>query len=99
MFGIGLGEILLILFIIFIVSPRDIPRMIRKIGQAFSTIEKIRGELSDVEREVKGVVKKTSSPPATRSKQENKAPGKRKTVTHHRKAADIGTSSKSSPSR
>ena len=57
MFGIGLGEILLILFLIFIISPRDIPKVLRKIGQFFNAVDKLRGELKDVEEELKDVAK------------------------------------------
>ncbi len=52
MFGIGLGEILLILFVAFLIAPREIPKMLKRIGQLFAGLENIKRELTDVEREV-----------------------------------------------
>jgi Sec-independent protein translocase protein TatA len=55
LFGIGLGEIILIVFIVFLISPRDIPKVLRKIGQLFGALRKLRDEVADIENEVKDV--------------------------------------------
>lgn len=52
MFGLGIGEILLILLLIFILSPKDIPRFFRKLGQAWGALDKLRGQIAEIGREV-----------------------------------------------
>jgi len=48
MFGIGLGEILLIVVVIFLVSPKDLPRAMRKLGQLVRAVGRFREEMSDL---------------------------------------------------
>jgi Sec-independent protein translocase protein TatA len=48
MFGIGLGEILLIMFIIFMISPRDLPRVMRKAGEFFRELDRIKKDLTKI---------------------------------------------------
>ena len=45
MFGIGLGEIFLVMFIIFMISPRDLPKVMRKIGEFFRELDRIKKDL------------------------------------------------------
>ena len=52
MFGLGIGEILLIVFVVFLIAPRDIPRVMRKIARFFDELGKIREEFLSVESEV-----------------------------------------------
>jgi len=48
MFGIGLGEILLIVAVIFLLSPRDLPRAMRKLGQLVRAVARFREEVTDL---------------------------------------------------
>ena len=57
MFGIGLGEILLIIFAIFLISPKDIPRVMKKIGQFFNTLNEVKKEITDLADDVEDIVK------------------------------------------
>ncbi len=52
MFGIGLGEILLVLFITFLISPKDLPRVLRKIGQLFGLLSRVEEDLREIRRDV-----------------------------------------------
>jgi Sec-independent protein translocase protein TatA len=55
-FGIGLGEILLIVLVTFLVAPKEIPIVLRKLGQFFAMLGKLRDEVMDVRRDVEGIV-------------------------------------------
>lgn len=57
MFGIGLGEILLIIFIVFLISPREVPKVMRKIGEFFGLIEKIKKDIIELKEDVEDIVK------------------------------------------
>jgi Sec-independent protein translocase protein TatA len=78
MFGIGIGEILLILFIVFIISPKDIPKLMRKIGQFFGAIDKLRGEIADIEKEVREVAAEVKETGRTAPKRSGVKKGKPK---------------------
>ncbi len=47
MFGIGLGEILLILFILFLISPKDLPKILKNVGRLFKELNIIKNEIAD----------------------------------------------------
>jgi sec-independent protein translocase protein TatB len=48
MFGIGMGELILILIVAFIVvGPAELPRVARWIGRAVKTARRAAGELGD----------------------------------------------------
>jgi Sec-independent protein translocase protein TatA len=61
MFGIGLGEIILILLIVFLIAPKEIPKILRRIAQLFTGLENLRRELSDVEEEVKDAAREITT--------------------------------------
>jgi Sec-independent protein translocase protein TatA len=46
MFGIGMGEIVIIGLILLLVCPRDIPRILRKIGQVMASWQNIKDEFT-----------------------------------------------------
>ncbi len=52
MFGIGFEELLLIVILIFLISPKDIPKAMKKIGQFFVAINKIKEDLFDIKKDV-----------------------------------------------
>ncbi len=55
MFGLGLGEILLVILVAFLVSPRDLPRVMRKIGEFFGAVQKIKREFSDTRNDIQSI--------------------------------------------
>ena len=57
MFGIGLGEILVIILIIFLISPKDIPKVMRKIAHFFNELAKLKQELMQMKGDVEDIVK------------------------------------------
>jgi Sec-independent protein translocase protein TatA len=44
-FGIGLGEMLLILLAVFLISPKEIPEFLRSIGRFFNELDKLKREM------------------------------------------------------
>jgi Sec-independent protein translocase protein TatA len=56
MFGIGLGEILLIAFVVFLVAPRDLPELLRKVGRYLKEIEKVKREMLDIKSEIEELI-------------------------------------------
>ena len=60
MFGIGLGEILIVLLVVFLLAPRELPRVMRTIGKYVGTAERIRRDLTDVKRSVSDVAVEVS---------------------------------------
>jgi Sec-independent protein translocase protein TatA len=55
-FGIGIGEILLIVLVTFLVAPKEIPVVLRKLGQFFGMLGKLRDEFLEMRRDVEGIV-------------------------------------------
>ncbi len=53
MFGIGPGEVLIVLLIIFLISPKDIPEVMKKLGEFFSELDKIKKELAEIKEAAK----------------------------------------------
>ncbi|MBN1799224.1 MAG: hypothetical protein JW822_11655 [Spirochaetales bacterium] len=53
MFGIGLGELLLILFLLFLISPKDIPKLLKKAGRLLRQINTIKDEITHVAEDKK----------------------------------------------
>jgi len=56
MFGLGIGEILIIFFLIFLISPKDIPKFLRKLGQFFNTVDNIKDDIIDMKNDIKDTV-------------------------------------------
>lgn len=56
MFGIGIGEIILVILITFLVAPRQVPRVLRKIGEFFGALRKIRDEIAEIGDDVRDVI-------------------------------------------
>ncbi|RPJ07508.1 MAG: hypothetical protein EHM28_06870 [Spirochaetaceae bacterium] len=80
MWGIGYGEILLILFIIFLISPREIPRVIKKIGELMATLNRLKDEFSNAGKDA------LKEPPShntqsTRPRKRQKKGGKKRRLT------------------
>ena len=57
MFGIGLGEIIVILFVAFLINPREIPKMMRKIADFFTALRQMKEELMQMQDDVEEVLK------------------------------------------
>jgi len=57
MFGIGLGEILLVVLITFLVSPRQIPKVMKKVGEFLHGLGQIKNQLLEIRDDVEEVVK------------------------------------------
>jgi Sec-independent protein translocase protein TatA len=55
-FGIGLGEIVLILLAIFLVAPREIPAVLKKVGLFFRELDKLKQELFSMKSELEELV-------------------------------------------
>jgi Sec-independent protein translocase protein TatA len=55
-FGIGLGEILLILLAVFLISPKEIPVFLRKIGQFFNELDKLKREMLSMKGELDEII-------------------------------------------
>ena len=47
MFGIGFGELILILFLLFIISPKDIPKLLNKLGHFLKELNTIKDEITN----------------------------------------------------
>ncbi len=60
MFGIGIGEIIIVLLIIFFLSPKEIPKFLRKAGQFIKAFNKIKDEVLQINDEVKDIINKES---------------------------------------
>ena len=56
MFGLGLGEIILIFLIIFLICPKDIPKALRKLGEIFATIEKLKENVFDINKDIQDII-------------------------------------------
>ncbi|WP_319562717.1 hypothetical protein [Marispirochaeta sp.] len=52
MFGIGFGELLLALLVVFLVSPKDFPKFMKKAGEFIATGDRIRKEMFALRNEV-----------------------------------------------
>jgi Sec-independent protein translocase protein TatA len=57
MFGIGLGELVLIMLIVFLISPKELPKVMRKVGQFFNELNKIKSELLQVRKDLEEITK------------------------------------------
>ena len=56
MFGVGFGELFLVLLIVFFLSPKDLPKVMRHIGRFIGTTERIRNELFTKKKDVEEMV-------------------------------------------
>lgn len=61
MFGIGLGEILLVLLVVFFISPKELPRFMRKVGELLGVVEKVRKEVFAIKENVKEIIDEAGS--------------------------------------
>jgi Sec-independent protein translocase protein TatA len=57
MFGISFGELLLVILVVFLVSPRDLPRFMKKIGEFIATGDRLRKEISNIHNEIVSIAK------------------------------------------
>lgn len=57
MFGIGLGEIILILIIIFLICPKDLPKMLKKAALFISNLEKMKNKIFDIKNDFENSIK------------------------------------------
>jgi Sec-independent protein translocase protein TatA len=57
MFGIGFGEILIVILIIFLISPKDVPRVLKKVGQFFGELERVKRDLLQMKKDVEDIAK------------------------------------------
>jgi Sec-independent protein translocase protein TatA len=57
MFGIGLGEVFLIILVTFLVSPREIPRVLRKLGEFVAGMRRLRQDIIDLGNDVQDIVR------------------------------------------
>ncbi|MCX7028701.1 MAG: hypothetical protein NTU62_01090 [Spirochaetes bacterium] len=92
MFGIGLGEILLIVLVTFLVAPKEIPIVLRKLGQFFGMLSKLRDDLMDVRRDVEEIMQdpvpdEMRRKPRAGSARSRPPAGRRKPVSAPRPAA------------
>ena len=55
MMNVGVGEIMLTIVVVFMIAPREVPRVLRWIGRAMGTRERVRRELATLEREVREI--------------------------------------------
>lgn len=56
MFGIGVGELALALIVVFLIAPRELPRVLRTIGHYIGAAERIRRDWYRMERDVRDIV-------------------------------------------
>ena len=56
MFGIGIGELILIILVTFLVAPRQIPKVMRKIAEFIGTLKHARDEFIQIGEDVKEIV-------------------------------------------
>jgi len=47
-FGVSFGEILLILILIFLISPKELPNIIKQIGIILANFDKIKKDLFEI---------------------------------------------------
>ena len=52
MFKIGFGEICIVILVAFFFSPRDLPKVMRKIGILLGTLERIRDEVFCLKKDI-----------------------------------------------
>lgn len=57
MFGIGLGEIALILFVAFLINPRKLPALIKNLETFMKALRHIKKEVMDLQSDVENVMK------------------------------------------
>lgn len=56
MFGIGIGEIILVMLIVFLISPKELPRVMKKIGQFFGELNRLKREVMQLKKDVEDIV-------------------------------------------
>lgn len=60
MFGIGLGEIFLVILVVFLISPKSLLGIMQKIGYIYGSMEKTARELEEMKKDVKDILKEGS---------------------------------------
>lgn len=53
MFGIGIGELLVIVLVIVLLAPRQIPGVMRRIARFYRTVDKFKHEMEKVSTEIR----------------------------------------------
>jgi Sec-independent protein translocase protein TatA len=98
-FGIGLGEILLIVLVTFLVAPKEIPAVLRKLGQFFGMLGKLRDEFMDVGRDVEEIVR--DAVPEELQRKPKGVPGRDRPLSSPRKPVPVQrpTAAKPAPTR
>jgi Sec-independent protein translocase protein TatA len=59
MFGIGLEELLLFLLIVFLISPKDIPKVMKKIGSFLNELNRLKQEVLDLRKDIEDIARET----------------------------------------
>ena len=59
MFGIGLGEIAVILFVAFLINPRKLPVLIRNVEKFMRSLRRIKEDFMDIQSDVEDVIKES----------------------------------------
>jgi len=80
--GVGLGEILLIVLVTFLVAPKEIPAVLRKLGRFLGMLGTLRDDLMDAGRDVEGIARDAAQRDRRRGSDGNaarsrRAPGRR----------------------
>ncbi|MBN2443015.1 MAG: twin-arginine translocase TatA/TatE family subunit [Spirochaetales bacterium] len=56
MFGIGIGEIFVVILIVFLISPKELPKVMKKIGQFFNEMNRLKREVMQLKKDVEDIV-------------------------------------------
>ena len=75
MFGIGLGELLLILFLLFLVSPKDIPKLLKKAGRLLRELNTIKDEITHMPEDKRPDDQKKKTKTTSRTSHKQKRSG------------------------
>jgi len=71
MFGIGFGEIIVILLVVFLVAPREIPKVVKKIALFFHELDRIKENIINLNDEVKDIINEEIDDIKNHSKPDN----------------------------
>ncbi|MBN2546043.1 MAG: hypothetical protein JXB50_09625 [Spirochaetes bacterium] len=71
MFGIGFGEIIVIFLIVFLIAPKEMPKMIKKTALFFHELGKIKEKIINLNEEVKDIINEEINEIKNRSDKDN----------------------------
>jgi Sec-independent protein translocase protein TatA len=57
MFGIGFEELLLFLLVVFLISPKDIPKVMKKIGSFLNELNRLKQEVLSLRKDIEDIAK------------------------------------------